>query len=408
MYRRGITALGAACAVALAISACSDGSSSAGSGSGDSSAIKVGILTSLGGSASAGFSGTVSGVNARFAAYTADGGKCADKTFDFIKGDDASSAQGALTATQKMIQQDKVDTVLDVSAFFFGAAQFATTTGKSTPIIGGAFDGAKQWENSANNLIPAGIVPNYSTTYSTTGDYFKSVGGTIVAGIAYESPASQAGLEAGLKSAEAVGLKRGYINTSVAFGSTDVGAIVLGIIRSKADVVDLTINPDTSFAIVAGLNQAGYKPKAILSATGYGADLLDSAPAVAAGQGVSFSLGWAPSEVKTAGTDRMTAAFKQYAGSKSGIPGFSQAMGWITADLYLHGLELTGCNPDGPKLISTLRPDKTWTANGLYPAPRDFTTIKAPKQCLYFVRLKGNDFVPEPKASPLCGTVVSS
>ena len=403
MDRRGFAAIGAACALALVVSACADKSDDSSAGSG---ALKVGVLTSLSGSASAGFAGAEAGVKARFAAYTEDKGKCSSRTVQVTTADDQSNAQGALTSTQKLIQQDKVDALIEISAFFYGAAPFATSTGKDIPIIGGGFDGAKQWNDTKNNLFPSSPVPQYDKTYSTIGDYFKQVGGTKVAGIAYQSPSSQAGLEAGLKSAEAVGLKRGYINTSVPFGSTDVGAIVLGIMKSGADVVSLTINPDTAFAVVAGLRQAGYKPKAILSATGYGADLLESAPAVQIGQGVTFSTGWAPAELKNAGTERMSKALKDHAGSKSGIPSFSQAMGWLSADLLIHGLEKAGCNASQTKVISSLREDKTWTGDGLYASPRDFTTVSADKQCLYFLRMKGAAFAPEPNATPICGSIV--
>lgn len=406
MYRRRIAAMGAACAVALAVSACGDSGAST-DASGGPSTLKIGLLTSLSGPSSSAFVATEGGVTARFAAYKEDGGKCASTTFDVVKADDQSNAQGALTATQKLIQQDKAYAVFEVSPFFFGAAQFATTAGKSTPIIGGGFDGAKQWDEANNNLLPAGIVPDTSTTFATNGEYFKMVGGTKVAGIAYESPSSQAANESAVKSAEAAGLTRGYINSHVPFGSTDVGAIVLGIIESKSDVVNMSINPDTAFAIVAGLKQAGYKTKAVLSASGYGADLLDSAPAVQAGQGVTFSTGWAPNELKSAATERMSKALKEHAGSKSGIPGFAQAMGWLSADLFLHGLDLAGCDATQANFIKTVRADKTWNGNGLFPETKDFTTVRTPKMCLYYLRLEGNAFVPVPNATPLCSAAVS-
>jgi ABC-type branched-subunit amino acid transport system substrate-binding protein len=407
MYaRRTATAIGATCALALLVSACGGSSGGSVSGGGGPATVKVGLLTTLSGPASATFKGTAQGVEARFGAYKQDGGKCATTTFDIVKADDTSSAQGALTAAQKLIQQDKVYSVIEVSPYFYGAAPFATTAGKATPVIGGGWDGSPQWNDTKNNLLANGTVPDYTTVYATAGLYLKGVGGTKVAGIAYESPSSQKGLAVALKSAEAAGLSRGYVNNSVAFGSTDVGAIVLGIIASKADVVTMGINPDTSFAIVAGLKQANYPMKAIVSATGYGNDLLESAPAVAAGQGVTFQTGWAPNEVKNAGTERMSKALKEFAGSKSGIPGFAQAQGWMGADLFLHGLELAGCDADQATFLRTVKADKTWTANGLYPAPKDFTTNARTEECSYFLRLKGEGFVPEPNAAPLCGGIV--
>ncbi|TQS47008.1 ABC transporter substrate-binding protein [Cryptosporangium phraense] len=403
MGGRRFAAIGAACAVALAVSACGGGS---GGGTTPGDTVKVGLMTSLSGANSASATSSVSGAEARFAAYKEDKGKCADKTFELVKADDQSSAQGALTAAQKLVQQDKVYTILAPSSFVYGAAPFLTTAGKNVPVEGGAFDGAKEWQNTKNNLFPAIPVPNYDKTYTTAGDYLKSQGGTKVAGLAYESPASQQGLEASLRSAENAGLKRGYVNTKIPFGSTDVGAIVLGIIQSKSDVLQMGINPDTSFAVIAGLKQAGYALKATVSATGYGADLLESAPAVQAGQGVTFNTGSAPNELKTPATERMAKALKDHAGSKSGIPGFFQLMGWMTADIFLHGLDVAGCDVDQAKFISTLRADKTWDAGGLYPAKRDFTTVEAAEQCSYFLKLQGSAFVPVANAAPLCGKLV--
>ena len=407
MYKRGIAVMGAACAVALAVSACGDSGGSSADASGGPSTLKIGLLTSLSGPSSSAFVATESGVTARFAAYKEDGGKCASTTFDVVKADDQSTAQGALTATQKLIQQDKAYAVIEMSPFFFGAAQFATTAGKDTPIIGGGFDGAEQWKVTTNNLLPSGLVPDATTTFATNGQYLKMAGGTKVAGIAYAgSPSSKAANESAVKSAEAAGLTRGYINNSVPFGSTDVGAIVLGIIKSKSDVINMAINPDTAFAIVGGLKQAGYATKAVLSATGYGADLLDSAPAVQAGQGMTFSTAWAPNELNTPATQRMAKAMKEHAGSKSGIPGFAQVMGWMAADLLVHGLELAGCDATQAKFLSTVRADKTWDGGGLWPEKRDFSTVKITKQCFYFLRLKGAAFVPEADAMPLCATPV--
>jgi ABC-type branched-subunit amino acid transport system substrate-binding protein len=396
------TAAALACLTVFATAACGGGSGSGSSGN----TISLGVLTSLSGANSAAFVAAPQGVDARLAAYKEDGGKCASKTFKVVKADDLSSAQGALSGSQKLVQQDKVFSVLEVSSFFYGAAPFMTTAGKSTPVIGAGFDGAKQWDDTKNNLIPASAVPNYSKTYATQGEYFKSVGGTKLAGVAYNNPSAQAGLDSSTRSAQAAGLKLGYINKSVPFGSTDVGAIVLGIINSHADVVSLTINPDTGIAVVAGLRQAGYKTKAILMATGYGADLLQSAPAVQAAQDVSFSVGWAPIEVKTAGGARLSKALQDHEGYQAGIPSFSQTLGWMEADLFLTGLDKAGCDASPAKVLSTIRADKTWTADGLYATPRDFTTTAADKLCLYFLRLKGKAFVPEANAVPLCGGTV--
>jgi ABC-type branched-subunit amino acid transport system substrate-binding protein len=407
MRRTGVAAVGMACAVALVAAGCGS-DNGGGSSGGGSSTIKVGLLTALSGPGSAAAAAAVRGAQARFAAYEEDGKGCAGKLdFQLDKADDASSAQGALSGTQKLVQQDKVYGMLTISAFFYGASPWLTTQGKTTPVIGGAWDGAKEWTSTDDNLFNSAQVPDYTTVYSLAGDYLTSQGASKVAGIAYVSPSSQAGLTNGFKSIEAAGLKKGYYNDSVPFGSTDVGPLVLGIIDSGADALYLTINPDTAFAVVAGLKQANYPLKAIVAPTGYGADLLQSAPAVQAGQGVSFSTAITPIETKTPATKRLQKALIDHSDNKSGIPGFYESQGWLTSDLFLHGLEEAGCDASQADYIKKMQQDKDWDANGLYPKPIPQTTTKYDEQCSYYVKLQGEGFVPVEGAQPLCGKPVS-
>src|SRR5215213_9637073 len=128
MRRTNRAALAVACAASLALSACGDDGGSDGGGGGGAASggtIKLGYLTSLSGAASAGFTGLEGGANARLESYKAEGGKCADTDFEVVMGDDTSSPQGALTAAQKLVQQDKVYAVLPNSSFFYGAGQYA-------------------------------------------------------------------------------------------------------------------------------------------------------------------------------------------------------------------------------------------------------------------------------------------
>src|SRR5262245_19337241 len=53
--------------------------------------------------------------------------ECASRGFDVVIGDDQSTPQGALTAAQKLVQQDHVYAVLPVSTYFYGAGQYAGT-----------------------------------------------------------------------------------------------------------------------------------------------------------------------------------------------------------------------------------------------------------------------------------------
>lgn len=393
-------------AAVLVLAACGGGSAGADNTSGP---VKVGVLTSLSGAAGAHYAGTESGVKARFAAYKAAGGKCASRGFDVVMADDQSTPQGALTAAQRLVRQEQVYAVLPVSTYFFGAGQYAGTQAGGTPFLGGAFDGGEQWfDPKYDNLFPAMSGTDYDKAATTLGTYWKKLGGTKVAVVAYNTPSSAKAAEGAAVSAEHAGLERGYVNERVPFGTSDVGPIVLGIKKSGADVLYAPVIPETGFALATGLRRAGVEMKSVLLATGYGADLLKSPPTLKVAQGVGFMTSYSPVEKNTEATRTWSAALKKYAKSTSGIPSFSQAVGWLSADLLLHGLEKAGCTASQDKLMTALRADKTWTASGLFPQPADFEnkgsySVGGPGDCTFVSILEGEKFVPDPAGAPACG-----
>jgi ABC-type branched-subunit amino acid transport system substrate-binding protein len=404
-----LAAVGAACAALLVMTACANNDSPTAASGGRSRTLDIGVLTSLSGPQGAAAATTLDGVNARFKAYAADSGKCASSVkFNVVTADDQSTPQGALAGLQKLVQQDHVYTVIAETGLFFGASHWAVTQGAQTPIIGGAFDGSPEWKDYPdNNLFPNFPVVDFKKVYTTLGDYFASVGATKVAGVAYNSPSSAGALENGFQSSEKAGLERGYANTSVPFGSTDVSAIVLGIKNSGADAVYMTMSPPTAFAVIAGLRQLNYPLKAIVTASGYGGDLLQSQPAIDAGQGVSFSTSWTPIEANTDATTYLSKSMKKYGNTPSGVPGFYATVGWFGADLLIHGLELAGCDASSKTFLDTVRSNHTWDAGGMYPKPIPFDANNYDASCTYFVKLQGNAFVPIEGSTPRCGKPVN-
>ncbi|HVW40120.1 MAG TPA: ABC transporter substrate-binding protein [Amycolatopsis sp.] len=380
-----------------------------GGGSGGST-IKVGVLTSLSGSYASGFTTTEKGVKARFDLENAAGG-VNGKKLEYVMADDAN---GADVAVNKLVQQEKVFGILSVSPLFVRGATAAARSG--VPVFGSGFDGAPQWlDKNVKNFFDIAGAAGYGAVNTNFGAFAKSQGVTRMAGVGNSGSPSSAGAATGVvMSAEHAGIPRGYLSTTLAPGSTDVGPAVLGIKESGSDGLYLPVIPATAFALIAGLAQAGVPMKAIILATGYGNDLLESPPAVQAGQGVDFMSGAAPVELKTPGTLRFQDALQRYAGV-TGTPTFAEYQGWLTADAFIAGLKAAGPNPTTSGYVQKFR-NSDWDTAGLLGTPENHTlnfgdyggagAKNGPNNCFYVVKLKGKQFEPIPGASPVCGELV--
>jgi branched-chain amino acid transport system substrate-binding protein len=413
MRRSFLLGVAALTATGLLASGCGGSSSGTGSSGTTRSSIKVGVLTSLSGPFSSGFTTTEKGVQARFGLENAAGGVNGQK-LDYVMADDAG---GANIAVKKLVQQEKVFGILSISPSFVSGAATAARSG--VPVFGAGFDGAPQWlDPKVTNFFNVTGAVGYGAVGRSFGEFLKTQGVTKMAGVGYSGAPSSAGSAIGqVMSAQQAGIAKGYLNTTLPPGSTDVGPIVLGIKNSGSDGVYLPVVPSTAFAVIAGLVQAGVKLKAIVLATGYGNDLLASAPAVQVAQGVDFITPAAPVELKTPATLRFQGALQKYAGV-SGTPTFAEYEGWLAADAFIAGLKAAGPNPTQQTFIQKFR-HGTWDTGGLlgttadhnlnfgtYGAPTNPSEADGPNACAFIVKLAGRTFVPIPQASPICGAAI--
>jgi branched-chain amino acid transport system substrate-binding protein len=117
-------------AVCTAVAACSSsgGSSTSSTGASPSpkatssgpKSITIGYVTDLSGSAASGFQTSKLGVDAYLNAINAAGGVNGIK-IHYIMADTNSTPTGALTAVQKLVQQNNVFAIVENSSDFFGA-----------------------------------------------------------------------------------------------------------------------------------------------------------------------------------------------------------------------------------------------------------------------------------------------
>ncbi len=273
----------------------SGASSSASAGGGNGTSITVGVLADFTGPAASGNKTVTDGIKAGVV-YAKNNGY----NVKYIEADTATNPATALSAAQKLVQQDHVSVVIAHSAITFAASNYLAA--HKVPVIGAGEDGP-EWTQQKNMFGVYGALHTTKVT-DTLGKFFKMLGVTTVGAVGYSiSPLSSESAKAAIASSESVGLKKGYLNAAFPFGSTDVGPVVLGMKSAGVDGFTASTDPNTAFALVTGLKQAGANIKVATFPTGYGGDLTQAGPgALTAAQGVYFSIGYEPIEMQTAAT----------------------------------------------------------------------------------------------------------
>ena len=366
--------------------------------------IKIGVQTSLTGDAASGFAGVVKGVEARFGLQNAQGGVDGRK-LTLVTRDDQSTESGSQTAAQSLAHAG-VFGVIASSAFVIGG--YRTYQQAGIPVTGGGFDGP-EWEQKpdTNMFAATGEYPGYPQ-YTTVDQFIKETGGTNVSCLGYNVTSSLAGAAGCAQAAKAVGIKSGYLNDSIPFGTVSVTPIALAMKNAGVNGAFTVMDANTNLAILTAAKQAGVDLKAAVLATGYGQDLLNDPSAVEAAQGAYLESGTEPVELHTAATQQFVSALKTYA-HYTGIPGYDYTQGWLGADLMIKGLQLAGKNPTRPGFIAALSKDTDYSADGLLASPENFAKFgQVPAtSCFYFPQLVGKHFVTK-SPKPICGNRISS
>ena len=388
-----------------ASSAPAGGTSSAGGGASATATNKtvtVGVLTDATGLGASGNKTSVNGVKAGVV-YAARNGY----NVKYIVGDTATNPASALSAAQKFVTQDHVDAVIAVSSLTFAASNYLTA--KGVPVIGAGEDGP-EWTKAKNMFSVFGAL-NTTKVANTMGKFYKMQGVTTVGAVGYSiSPLSSEAAKASIASAQSQGLKKGYLNANFPFGSTDVQPVALAMKSAGVDGFTATTDPNTAFALVTALRQAGADIKVAIFATGYGGDLLQAGPgALNAAQNVYFSLGYEPVEMQTTATKQFVSDLS--AAGVTGKPTYAEYNGYISVGLLVRALKATSGNTASAGLISAMSGIHDWDALGLFGSHtldlNDRTNIvSGADNCLWVTKLQGKEFKLVSGADPICGDVL--
>jgi branched-chain amino acid transport system substrate-binding protein len=342
-------------ATALALSAGTSGAAPAGPDQGvTASSMKIGFISSKTGVAASTSGSSDVGCKARVGRENAAGG-VAGRKIDVEYVDDQSSNSN-LTQAESLVQNDHVFMVINDSAFAF--LTYRWLLDHDVPQIGGGFDGNYYGEPGNEKVVSAfGNGPPIAGIQTTlTPKIMKALGAKKIAAIGYGvSPSSSANVK-GLQqyAVPALGLDPVYTNTSVDFGTSDVGPLVLGMKNAGADGGYYAMDLSTNLALAQGLTQNGVRMKAQIMATGYGHELLDQPVSKTLGPDIVLTTGWAPVELETKATKRFQADLEKYAGF-TGVPDFGIYTGYIDCDLAILGLKKQGKGLDQDTYPEDLR-----------------------------------------------------
>ena len=405
--RTRVSWVAAIAAIGVTAAACGGSSSSkpttgGGSAKAGGTTITVGLLVDDTGIAASGQKHVEDGMKAAISVVAKDG-----YTIKYVVVDTQSSPAGALSGAQNLVQRQHVFAVIAHSALFFAAAPYLTR--QHIPVIGAPQDGP-EWITSKNMFATYGAI--HTEKVSTTGGLFlKSQGVTNLGSVGYSiSPSSAEAAKGAAVSAEAVGLKAGYVNAKFPFGSTDVQPTALAMKDAGIDGLTPQVDPNTSFALITALRDAGVDLKVALLPIGYGVDLLQAGPgALKAAQNVYFGLQYEPIEMHTKATEAFVAALKSTGGTTA--PGLPTYDGYASILMLVQGLKAAGATPTQASLIAGLSTIHDFNPGGLYgDHPLDINDrvniVGGADNCQYFVKLSGDTFHTIKGADPLCGKVI--
>ncbi len=351
---RGVAiALGVSVALALSTAAASGAATSGPPPGVTPDAVKIGFITSKSGPASSTSGNSDAGCKARVGRANAAGGVNGRKV-DVVYVDDQTTSN--LPQAQSLVDNDHVFAVVNDSALAF--LSYRWLLDHDVPLIGGGFDGNYYGAPGNEKVISAfGNSPPIAGIQTTLmPKIMKALGGTKVAALGYgSSPSSVENVKSFMQYAvPAVGLDPVYTNTSIDFGTADVGPLALGIKNAGADSAYDVMDLATNLALAQTLRQNGVKMKAEIMATGYGQALLDQPASKSLGPEVVLISIWAPVEIKSKATERFQADLKKYTGY-TGVPDFGVYTGYIACDLAILGLQQQGDHLDQTTFAADLR-----------------------------------------------------
>ena len=275
-------------------------SSDTSNSSSDADPIRIGIWTSLTGASA--IEGELIENGARLAAaqWNAKGG-IKGRQIDFVVYDDQSTTEGAVTATTRLIENDKVDAIIgsNLSNAIVATASLIEEAG--IPFVGSGTGTA--WTKCGYNYIFRGTVVNSFMNEGFVRVAAEEMGVKNAAFIWVETENGQTASAAIKGYCEQYGVNISYEGTYQS-SDTDFTAQVTNTIKANPDGVMLFGLANELSLIVKQLRQAGYNGYIYMAEAGASVDLIDVAGSAA--DGIVFTAAYVvPSEPAKATSELM-------------------------------------------------------------------------------------------------------
>ena len=236
--------------------------------------------------------------------------------------DDQSSPQGNQLAAQVLVDNDHVLAVLDASTLAFGGAAFLQKNG--VPVVGFGVDGPEWGEQPYTNMFTTETLVSTPFngiyyTYTTLGNFFKSIGITKLAGVGYSLPSAVQAQKAMFDAAAKAGIADCYDDSTVPLGGVDFTSTALKIKAAGCNGAVGTTTIQSTVALSEALKQAGVKAKQFFY-EGYSQASLEQPQAMKEYDGAYFASYLPHHQNPNSATKTMLAALRKWAGYKGGIP----------------------------------------------------------------------------------------
>ncbi|CUU55958.1 ABC-type branched-chain amino acid transport system, substrate-binding protein [Parafrankia irregularis] len=333
------------------------------------------------------------GVDARLGEANAAGG-VHGRQVRYDWRDDESTSAGALLAARSLVERSQSFAVVGTSGIAGEAADYLAERG--VPTIGQDLTAGGENVFGYSNML-GGDLGN-----SVFGVFAHSHGATRA--VILRTDALAASGQIGDRLARSLRADAVQVVDTITWTSTgfDLAAAAERVRAAGADMITGVV-PVQAFAdVVAAARAAGVTVKVAMQPVGYDPGVLDRRRTGLAGS--FYLVDFLPFEAHTPAHQRYLDAMAQYAPQIERPEQTTGLVGWLTADLFLRGLQEAGQCPTRAGYIAALRAVKDYDAGGLLPGPVDLAVKNAPRVCVSVVRVgQAADVFQVQMPMALCG-----